>query len=104
MTDLKESATKLKYTAKDPKVLSSKPTYTDERAFKCAYRSISASENVRAGRDAGNTGKRFYYFTRLVSFNLGDRIRHNGLVYDIVYIPDMSGKLVISYVDTKAVQ
>ncbi len=104
MTDLKDTATKLKYTAKNNQSLNSKPSYADERTFKTCFRSISASENVRAGRDAGNTSKRFYYFTRLVSFNLGDRIRHNGLVYDIVYIPDTSGNLVISYVDTKAVQ
>ena len=104
MNELKESAVKLKYTPKDPKVLSSVATYTDERTFKTAQRSISAAENVRAGRNAGNTGKRFYYYTRLVSFNLGDRIRHNGLLYDIVYIPDSSVNLAINYVDTKALQ
>jgi len=104
MNELKETAVKLKYTAKDPKTLSSKATYTDERTIKIAQRSISASENIRAGRDAGNTGKRFYYYPRLVSFALGDKIRHDGLLYDIVYIPSTSAYMPVSYVDTKAVQ
>ncbi len=94
----------MKYTKADPKVFGSKPSYSQERLFKCGFRSINASENVRAGRDAGNTGKRFYFFPRYVTFDLNDRIVFESKTYEIISVQDCQESLSIAYVDTKAQQ
>lgn len=104
MIRLDDTADRYKYTAANPQTFGSKATYTKDKTFKCLYRSNTASENVRAGRDAtGETGK-FYYYPRYVSFAMGDRILYKGAYYDILYIPSMTAPKLIDYIDVKAQQ
>ena len=104
MVKMLDTAYKLKLIEADPDDFNSVPTWINVKAFRCAYRSISASENVRAGRDAGNTGLRLYYDPRYVAFALGDRVRVNSKDYDILYIPERSPSVTVDFIDTKAVQ
>lgn len=101
---MQDPAQKYRFVPRDPDTWGSVDTWTFERAFRCQVRSISASENVRSGRDAGNTGKRFWYFPRFVSFSLGDRIKYDGKDYQIISIPDTSNPAPAAYVDTRAIQ
>ena len=104
MVKMLDTAYRLKLVPADPDDFNSVPTWQNVREFRCAYRSISASENVRAGRDAGNTGLRIFYDPRMVSFDLGDKVKVNGKDYDIMYIPERSNAVTVTYIDTKAVQ
>lgn len=104
MNNLDLTAYKMKYTAANPSVPGSKPTYAQERSFRCNHREISAQENVKAGRLATGKGKRFFYFPARVRFAYGDRILFDGLYYEIMYIPDQGHSVAINYVDTKALQ
>lgn len=104
MNSLDLTAYKMKYTPAIPSIPGSKATYAAERSFKCNHREISAQENVRAGRVAANKGKRFFYSPARVRFAYGDRIKCDGLDYEIVYIPDQGHSVAINYVDTKALQ
>lgn len=104
MIEMRTTAYRLKYTAANPAVFGSVATYTADKQFKCAYRSISASENVRAGRNASNAGLRIFYFPKFVTFSTGDRVRIGGKDYDIIYPPMQSSPSQMTYIDTKALQ
>ncbi len=104
MNQLRDTAYKMRYVPADPKTFGTLPTFVQERSFKCSYRSMAAAENVRAGRDAGNTGLRIFYFPRYVSFSIADQIKIGDVLYDIIYIPAGSMYKNIDYIDTKAQQ
>lgn len=104
MNQLDLTATKYKYTPANPTVPGSKAAYAAERSFRCNHREISAQENVKAGRNSSNKGKRFFYFPARVRFAYGDRILFDGLYYEIMYIPEQGHSVAINYIDTKAIQ
>ena len=104
MVKMLDTAYRLKLVPADPDDFNSVPTWQNVRAFRCAYRSITSSESVRAGRDAGNTGLRIFYDPRMVSFDMGDKVRVNGNDYDIIFPPIRSCPVVVDFIDTKAVQ
>jgi hypothetical protein len=100
-----KTAYKLKFIPATPSVPGSKNTYPLERSFILDnIREITAQESVRAGRDASNKGKRFYYYPRMVSFAYGDRVRYLAKDYEILWIPDSVNAQRINYIDTRAIQ
>lgn len=103
MNEIKRTAYRLKFTAGDPETMTS-DTWLKDKSFRCSYRQTSSSESVRAGRDAMNTGKRVYYFTRYISFGDGDRVELDGKEYKILYIPEDSMAQQIAYIDVVAIQ
>lgn len=104
MIEMRTTAYRLKYTSANPAVFGSVATYTADKQFKCAYRSITASENVRAGRNASNAGLRVFYFPKFVTFATGDRVRISGKDYDIIFPLVESSPSQMTYIDTKALQ
>jgi hypothetical protein len=104
MIQLNRTASKLKMVSADPDNFNSVATWKPVGSFKCAYRAITSNENVRAGRDAGNTGLRIFFDPRRISFALGDKVSVDKKEYSILFVPPTSIGDSISCIDTKAVQ
>lgn len=103
MNEMNKTGYRLSFTAGDEETMTS-DSWAKTGSFRCSCRQSPSSESVRAGRDAMNTGKRVYYFTRYITFYDGDRLELDGIVYKIVYIPQDAMVQAISYIDVVALQ
>lgn len=101
MITLDKRAQRLKFTPGNPEVYGSSDTYEADRRFDCAYHRNSSERNVRAGRDSSEVIITLYYQPSRVKFADGDRVRFDGMLYDIVYIHEDSAGDDLDYIEAR---
>lgn len=100
LTDL---AFKKQFTAGDPAVFGSTDSYDATQSFRCAWRPITAEQQIRAGRDSAEKGIRVFYRPYGMELVNGDRVALAGVDYDVIYADPPKTRTGIVYVDCKAV-
>ena len=100
---LRYIANNLKLTPGDPTAMDPadrEESYQQSARFRCAYRPITAPQQVRAGRDSAERGIRVFYRGRDVSLSNGDRLLIDGRKWSVItpaYVDSTNS--VMSYVD-----
>jgi hypothetical protein len=104
MNRLNKSAYRMRFTPANPAVFGSVDSYTKDKYFWCAYRTKTAAQLVREGKDSEERQMRVEYYPRYVSFTVGDRVLIDGRTYDVVYVPDYSSVSQVACFDCKELQ
>ena len=100
---LRDLAFKKKYTPADPSVFGSVASYAIVKSFKCAWRAVTAEQQIRAGRDSEEKAIRIWYRPIDVELSNGDRVALSGVDYDIFYVDPPRTRTGIVFADCKVV-